>query len=313
MPRPAIAVEGLSFEYPGVKALDAVSFEIAPGSVNALVGPNGAGKTTLLRCLAGLDRPMLGTVRLAGVNVLEEPRLAHRKVGFLSDFYGLYDALTVRQCLAHAAAANGVAPADLAATAERTARRMAVAAKLEARAGELSRGQRQRVAIGQALAHGPEVLLLDEPASGLDPEARHALAQLFSRLRAEGVTLVVSSHILAELDQYCTHMLVLRTGRLIENRALHDPSPAGRRIRLELARPAPDLRVRLGAFESLRLLECDERFALIETQGDAGAHAQLLARLIASGLPVCAFAELREDLQASYLRTVRSESQEPQR
>ena len=148
MQSPAIAVEGLSFEYPGVRALDDVGFRVERGSVTALVGPNGAGKTTLLRCLAGLDRPLLGSVAVAGVDVLEEPRRAHRKIGFLSDFFGLYDALTVRQCLAHAAAANGVPEPRIAETVARTADRLEIASKLAARAGELSRGQRQRVAIG---------------------------------------------------------------------------------------------------------------------------------------------------------------------
>jgi ABC-2 type transport system ATP-binding protein len=306
---PAIAVEGLSFEYPGVRALDDVSFEVARGGVTALVGPNGAGKTTLLRCLAGLDRPLLGSVRVAGVDVLEEPRLAHRKMGLLSDFYGLYDALTVRQCLAHAAAANGVAAADLEATLARTAERLRFRDKLEARAGELSRGQRQRVAIGQALVHGPEVLLLDEPASGLDPEARHSLAELFKRLQGEGVTLLVSSHILAELDAYATHMLVLRSGRMIENRALRDAAPRRRRMRIELAEPHPGFRERIAAFDGAVILDAGARAATIELTGGASEQAGLLAHLVAGGVRVCGFAELHEDLQSSYLRTVRDQGE----
>ena len=95
---PAIEVSGLLFEYPGVRALDDVSFSVAEASVTALVGPNGAGKTTLLRCLAGLEEPLRGRIHVAGVDVLEEPRAVHRRIGYLSDFYGLYDALTVRQC-----------------------------------------------------------------------------------------------------------------------------------------------------------------------------------------------------------------------
>jgi ABC-2 type transport system ATP-binding protein len=304
MQSPAIAVEGLSFEYPGVRALDDVGFRVERGSVTALVGPNGAGKTTLLRCLAGLDRPLLGSVAVAGVDVLEEPRQAHRKIGFLSDFFGLYDALTVRQCLAHAAAANGVPEPRIAETVARTADRLEIAGKLAARAGELSRGQRQRVAIGQALAHGPEVLLLDEPASGLDPEARHALAGLFRQLQGEGVTLLVSSHILAELDAYSTHMLVLRAGRIIENRALHPQAAHRRRMRLALAAPDLGLRERLEAAPGVRVLQADDRTAVVEVRGGAVEQAQLLAALVAAGLPVCAFAEAREDLQASYLRTV---------
>ena len=305
MPVGAIAVEGLSFEYPGVRALDDVSFEVVRGSVTALVGPNGAGKTTLLRCLAGLDRPMLGSIRVADVDVLEEPRLAHRKMGLLSDFYGLYDSLTVRQCLAHSAAANGIGAAELDATVDRAAERLKVRGKLDARAGELSRGQRQRVAIGQALAHGPEVLLLDEPASGLDPEARLALADLFKRLQGEGMTLLVSSHILAELDAYATHMLVLRSGRMIENRALREASPLKRRVRIEIAEPHPGFRERIASFGGAVILDARERFAMVELPGGASEQAGLLAHLVAGSIRVSAFAETHEDLQTSYLRTVR--------
>ena len=304
MQSPAIAVEGLSFEYPGLRALDEVAFRVERGSVTALVGPNGAGKTTLLRCLAGLDRPLLGSVAVVGVDVLEEPRLAHRRMGFLSDFFGLYDALTVRQCLSHAAAANGVSEARIPDTVARTAERLDIAGKLDARAGELSRGQRQRVAIGQALVHGPEVLLLDEPASGLDPEARHALAGLFRQLQGEGVTLLVSSHILAELDAYSTHMLVLRAGRIIENRSLQPQAAHRRRVRLALAMPDLGLRDRLESVAGVRVLQAGEHSAVVEVQGGAAEQARLLAELVAAGLQVCAFAEAREDLQASYLRTV---------
>src|SRR5262249_20505538 len=202
----AIEVEGLRFDYPGVRALDDVSFTVARGSVTALVGPNGAGKTTLLRCIVALDRPMLGAIHVAGIDVLEEPRACHRRVGFLSDAYGLYDTLTLRQCLTHPARAHGMGTTAGPKTRPQTAARLDITDKLEARAGELSRGQRQRVAIGQALIHAPQVLILDEPASGLDPEARYALARLFTRLQSEGMTLIVSSHILAELDEYSTHM-----------------------------------------------------------------------------------------------------------
>jgi len=238
------------------------------------------------------------------VDVLEEPRRAHRKMGFLSDFFGLYDALTVRQCLAHAAAANGVPEARVADTVARTANRLDIADKLDARAGALSRGQRQRVAIGQSLAHGPEVLLLDEPASGLDPEARHALAGLFRQLQVEGVTLLVSSHILAELDAYSSHMLVLRAGRIIENRSLHPQAAHRRRVRVLLSAPDIGLREQLAAAPGVQVLLADAQSALVEVHGGAAEQAQLLAALVAAGLPVCGFAEAREDLQASYLRTV---------
>jgi len=304
----AITVEGLRFEYPGVRALDDVSFEVARGSVTALVGPNGAGKTTLLRCIAGLDQPMLGAVQVGGVDVLEAPRDAHRKIGFLSDSFGLYESLSVRRCFTHAAAANGVPEAELSATVARVAARLNISDKLEVLAGELSRGQRQRVAIGQAISHDPEVLLLDEPASGLDPEARASLAGLFKTLQAQGVTLLVSSHILAELDEYSTDMLVLRAGRVVEGRSFRQAPTPRKRVRLALAAPVAGLRASLAAAGVAGIVDADERGALLELASGPEDQARLLAGLIASGLPVCAFAEEREDLQASYLRTVQDGS-----
>ncbi len=304
---PIAKVDALSFEYPGSRALDAVSFEIARGSVTALVGPNGAGKTTLLRCLAGLAVPLAGAISVAGVDVLEEPREAHRRLGYLSDFYGLYDALTVRQCLAWAAQAQGVPASSVQAAVERTAGRLGLADRLPQPAGALSRGLRQRLAIGQAIIHGPELLLLDEPAAGLDPEARHALAGLFRTLRGEGMSLLVSSHILAELDEYSTHMLVIRDGRLVEHRALEREAPgeaAARRLRLRLAAPDASLAARLAGREGVSVLEAGEDAALVAFAGSERAQAALLSALVGEGLAVASFAEARENLHESYLRTV---------
>ena len=302
-----IDVAGVSYIYPGTRALDDVSFTIERGSVTALVGPNGAGKTTLLRCLAGLDRPLTGGISVAGIDVLEEPRLAHERMGHLSDFFGLYDALTVRRCLTHAASAHGVAGAKLADTVELTAARLDLSSRLENRCSELSRGLRQRVAIGQAIVHAPEVLLLDEPASGLDPEARHALASLFTRLRDEGMTLVVSSHILAELDEYSTHMLVLRAGKIIEHRALDDAPADGRRVRVTLAGAHAGWHAGLAAIAGIRVIEAGDSGALLAISGGESEQARVLRELVVSGVAVAGFAEETENLHASYLRTVRPE------
>ena len=301
---PAIEVSGLLFEYPGVRALDDVSFSVAESSVTALVGPNGAGKTTLLRCLAGLEEPLLGSIHVAGVDVLEEPRAVHRRIGYLSDFYGLYDALTVRQCFAHAAASHGVADGALEAAVVRTAERLGLGELLARRAAELSRGQRQRVAIGQALIHDPQVLMLDEPASGLDPEARHSLAVLFTRLAGEGMTLLVSSHILAELDEYSTHMLVMRQGRIIESKALGESVPGAQLVHVAFAREVPGLAQALGSMAGVRVVEAGASDATLEIAGDSGRQGEVLRELVLAGLPVSAFAEARENLHQSYLRTV---------
>ena len=302
---PAIArVSGLRFEYPGVRALDDVSFELEAGSVTALVGPNGAGKSTLLRCMAALETPLAGDITIAGVDVLESPRLAHRHLGYLSDFFGVYEELTVSQCLRHAWAIHGGADAEWRAQVGRTAGLLGLSDRLGAAAGALSRGLRQRLANGQAIIPSPRLLLLDEPAAGLDPEARHALAALFRELQSQGMTLVVSSHILAELDEYSTHMLVLRGGRVVEQRALQVPV-AGQQRRLRLVLVEPDARIaEVLASAGAEAIEVEGAETCFDWHGDAAGQALLLRSLVESGLAVESFGEVRRNLQDSYLATV---------
>ena len=314
-----VRVSGVSYEYPGVRALDDVSFTVERGSVTALVGPNGAGKTTLLRCMAALDQPMDGEIEIAGIDVLEHPRECHARIGYLSDFYGVYSTLKVAQCLAHAAAAQGVPDPEVHGAVAEVAERLDLTGKLQEPAKSLSRGQRQRLAIGQALIHKPQLLILDEPASGLDPEARHELAMLFTKLRDHGMTLIVSSHILAELDQYSTHMLVMREGRVIESRALNAISgSAGVRVRIELAEVSlrdtggatldqeheDQLRDAIASLANITLVSAAGQEAIFETSADDGARAALVHALVMAGLPVCGVAVERENLHESYLRTM---------
>ena len=298
-------VAGLRFEYPGVRALDDVSFALERGSVTALVGPNGAGKSTLMRCIAGLDAPVLGEVEVAGIDVLDDPREAHRRLGYLSDFFGVYEALSVRQCLAHAAASHGRDASPRSPQVARTAERLGLSSRLDVAAGTLSRGLRQRLAIGQAVIHEPELLLLDEPAAGLDPEARHALAGLFRELQAGGMTLVVSSHILAELDEYSTHMLVLRDGRLVEHRALANAAPgAARGLAITVAAPDERLSPLLASLPGVSAPVASGTTARLQFTGDAMAQAALLRALVDAGIAVVALEEERVDLNQSYRRTL---------
>jgi ABC-2 type transport system ATP-binding protein len=298
-----IAVDDLVFDYPLKRALTDVSFRIPEGTITAVVGPNGAGKTTLLRCLAGLEQPTSGSIRLAGVDVLAEPRVAHRRLGFLQDFFGLYDGLTVARCLEYAARAHGVAEAERAIRVTWAADMLELTDRLGQRAGTLSRGLRQRLAIAQTIIHRPAVLLLDEPAAGLDPEARTQLSSLFRRLSAEGQTLLVSSHILAELEDYSTHMLIVEDGRVIKHAALSGAeTDAGRqRIRIRFSRDVPpealeDLPAELSA-QSL-----DTVVAEI-AEGDAPRLA-LLRAILEAGLPLLAFAPDEIDLSRFYLDNV---------
>ena len=335
-------VENLVFDYPGYRALAGVSLRLEPATVTALVGPNGAGKTTLLRCMAALEVPLSGRVQLIGQDVHEHPREAHRHMGHLSDHFGLYGDLSVTQGLTFAAQAQGLPPNQVADAVADTLARMSLTPQRNALARTLSRGQRQRLAIGQAIIHNPRLLLLDEPASGLDPEARAALADVLVDLRRRGMTLVVSSHILAELDVYATHMLALSAGRVLDHRPLTGASgvadtntapdaptpPASaptRTLRLSLAAPSPGwidwLAAQPGvalvqqsggdqgaveplAAASARAAEGARPWAEVRFTGTAQAQAALLAACVQAGHPLAALAEQAESLQQSYLRTL---------
>ena len=294
-----ISVRNLVFEYPAMRALHDVSFDVEAGSITALVGPNGSGKTTLLRCLAALERPYAGRLFVDGIDVSENPRRVHRRLGFLPDFFGLYDALSVRQCLTFAARSHGIGTGAARAVVEKAAERVDLADRLDDAAGNLSRGLRQRLAIGQVIVHEPAVLLLDEPASGLDPEARRRLSSLLLDLQSQGMTLMVSSHILAELEDYSSQMLIMKEGRLTGG----DPikvDTAAQRIKIELAEPRADLADHLAKNDHVTVHRANEHGALISIDGDAAAQHQLLKSLIGAGFPVHAFAPAQQRLEDVY-------------
>ncbi len=302
-----ITVESLIFEYPGVRALNNVSFTIPPGSITALVGPNGAGKTTLLRCLAALDEPVSGSILLQGVDVLENPRLCHRDIGYLSDFFGLYDDLTVEQCLRYMAMAHGIERERCPEAGLLAADRVGIKDRLGDKAKALSRGLRQRLAIAQAIIHEPKMLLLDEPASGLDPEARSSLAGLFLSLRDEGMTLLVSSHILTELEEYSTDMLILTKGVIAGQRQVRSREAVSVLMKVTLA-GSPDgkgLTSALGETAGVSDVRVDGPHGWFRFTGDGEAQRELLKNLVNRGVPVCAFTEMKADMHHEYLAVVR--------
>jgi ABC-2 type transport system ATP-binding protein len=298
---PFVTVRGLTFEYDTARAVDDVSFDIPRGTVTALVGPNGAGKTTLLRSLAGLEQPVAGTIVIDGVDVLESPRLAHRKLGFLQDFFGLYDALSVERNLLFAAATQGIAADSLGAAALRAAQAVGLDDRLTKLAGELSRGLRQRLAVARSLIHEPALLLLDEPAAGLDPEARVELSRLIRSLAASGMTLIVSSHILSELEQYSTHMLSMRDGRTI------GPTPNGgaradaQRLKVTIGGPTEAARHFLEAQPGIGTVRTEPDGLSFDFAGDEAARHQLLRAMIAADVPVIGFAAASPDLERLYM------------
>ena len=298
-----IDVRDLVYEYPGKRALEGVSLVVPALTIAALVGPNGAGKTTLLRCLAALEPPYSGTVTIDGLDTREHPREIHARLGYLPDFYGLYDQLTVRRCLTYAAWSHGLGADAVGKAVSKAAERVGLSARMESKAGELSRGLRQRLGIGQAIVHEPKVLLLDEPAAGLDPQARRDLSALLLSLRDAGMTLVVSSHILAELEDYCSEMIIIENGRIAGGRPIKVKDVERPRFLIEIATARTDF----GDFlkeAGVDVVEADEHHALITHTRNAVARAKLLRDLVAAGFEVSSFGESSKALEEAYFSQV---------
>ena len=301
-----ITVQNLSYEYPGKRALQEVSFTIPTGAITALVGPNGSGKTTLLRCLAALTNPHSGNISVNGFDTVEQPHQVHLSVGYLKDLFGLYNDLTVEQSLQFMAYSRIPNDQDPDRAARQAAQFTGADRFLKQKISTLSRGMRQRVGIAQAIVHKPKVLLLDEPASGLDPEGRYDLSGLLNRLRDEGMTLMVSSHILAELEDYSSEMLIIREGRMIEHRQLANRRPERhtRIIQIRVTENAPAYRNAVAALRGVQSVAVSENILLTELDLTLTPRQELLRQLIAADIPVEEFTDQKVDLQQEYIRSV---------
>ncbi|HEX2593393.1 MAG TPA: ABC transporter ATP-binding protein [Rhizomicrobium sp.] len=299
-----IEVTDLVYEYPTARALKGVSLRIPAQTITALVGPNGAGKTTLLRCLAALEVPYSGTVTIDGLDTRDHPRQIHERLGYLPDFYGLYDDLSVRRCLTYAARSHNIAADKADAAVVKAAERVSLSDRLDSRAGELSRGLRQRLAIGQAIVHEPKVLLLDEPAAGLDPQARRDLSVLLLALREAGMTLVVSSHILAELQDYSSEMVIIEDGRMAGGKPISVKDVERPRYIIELATPRADLRAFLEGRGGIEVIEASDTNALITFTRNAQTRAKLLRDMVTGGFDVASFGESTKSLEDLYFSQI---------
>jgi ABC-2 type transport system ATP-binding protein len=208
-----VVTENLKRSFGKVKALDGFDMALPAGKVTALVGPNGAGKTTLLLILAGLLAPESGSARLGGINPVTQPFAVHRTVGWMPDFFGVYDGLSSTEYLELFAAAYGTPKSERNGRARELLALVGLEGFADAKVHTMSRGQKQRLGFARTIVHRPTVLLLDEPASGLDPRARIELRELVRQQAAEGAAVLVSSHILGELEEMSDLVVFAEAGK----------------------------------------------------------------------------------------------------
>ena len=217
-----VEIEKLWVRYGRTTAVRGISLEIPKGAVFGFIGPNGAGKTTTIKVLATLLAPAAGTARVNGVDVWLHPHEVRRIIGYMPDFFGVYDDLSVEEYLHFFAAAYRLDRAKRKSVVGDVLALTDLAAKREAAVDSLSRGMKQRLGLARVLLHDPELLLLDEPASGLDPRARIEIRELIKELRNMGKTILVSSHILHELSQICTRIGIIEEGRMVAEGSLEE-------------------------------------------------------------------------------------------
>ena len=210
-----IRVERLHKQFGQVVAVDDVSFDAPDGAVTGLLGPNGAGKTTTLRMLYGLMRPDAGRILVDDMDAVADPLGAQRRLGVLPDLSGLYPRLTAREHIHYFGELHGLTGSELSAHADRLLERLDMRDIADRRTAGFSHGERTKVAIARALVHDPTNVLLDEPTNGLDVMSTRAVRDIIRRLRAEGRTVIFSSHVMQEVSALCDTIVVLAHGRVV--------------------------------------------------------------------------------------------------
>ncbi len=294
-----INIQHIYKRYRSVHALEDLSLEIPQGAIYGLIGPNGAGKTTLLRILGALIPPTTGQVWFGNEEVTQSPTTIQRKVGYMPDFFGVYPDLTSEEYLEFYAGIHGIARRKRASVVSDLLELVDLTPKRDALVETLSRGMQQRLCLARALIHDPDVLLLDEPASGLDPRARVEFRELLRTLQGMGKTIVISSHILLELAEMCSDIAIIRAGQLVMAGNVEQVTHSlggGNQIEvrvLERATDAKQLLKQMPEISNLMNEKDDSEVIQAEYSGDYQALHRILAELMAHEIPVVSFAPRR--------------------
>lgn len=304
-----IRVRELRVDYDDFCAVRDLSLHVDPGQVCGLIGPNGAGKTTTMRAMIGLIEPTYGEIEMAGVDMRERPRDACRAVAFMPDFAPLYEDLKVWEFLDCFASSYGVPRSTRRGVIDEHLERVGLLEKREAMIAGLSRGMRQRLVLAKSLIPEPKVLLLDEPASGVDPQGRIDLKNAIKRLASEGRTVLLSSHILAEMTEFCTSVAIMEKGSMVISGTIEE-------VQARVA-GAGVLQVEVLDVDEvdslLRRVATDDPLAdavhriapgryEITFHGGPEHAAALLSQMVQAGVRVVSFTKRREGLEEIFLK-----------
>ncbi len=304
-----IEARGLTKRYGQLTAVAGLDLSVEEGAVFGFVGPNGAGKTTTMRILATLLRPTAGEAWVAGHSVRKDRRGVRRAIGYMPDFFGVYGDMKVWEYLDFFAACYEILSETRCRLVDDLLELVDLAHRREDYVDALSRGMKQRLCLARALAHDPQVLILDEPASGLDPRARVEIRELLRELQAMGKTIFVSSHILVEIEEICTHIGIIEAGRLVATGTLEEMRQriqAQRVVKVGLTGRVEEAQVWLEGWPGVARVEPvtgnGEGDLQVTFAGDDEALARLLSEMANAGFPVMLFREEIGDLEDVFMR-----------
>ncbi len=305
---PMIELRRLHRFFGRTKAVYDISFEVQRGQVFGYIGPNGAGKTTSMRILATLELPSFGDAFVDGFSVIDDPDRVRKRLGFMPDYFGIYPNVNVREYLDFFARAYGLRGA------ERTRALSYVMdfTELDKLAlkpiGGLSKGMKQRLCLGRTMIHDPAVLVLDEPAAGLDPRARIQLREMIRRLAADGKTILISSHILTELAEMCDVVGIIEQGRMLAVGSVHDIQrghtglQSRAWVRVRVLGGGSGLVHWLSPRSDVHELAHDGEMVNFAHEGQDQAHAELLREMILAGFPIAAFGSQAKSLEEVFMQ-----------
>ncbi|MBI5014793.1 MAG: ATP-binding cassette domain-containing protein [Deltaproteobacteria bacterium] len=307
-----IRTEGLSKRYGDALALDGVSFHVEQGEIVGLLGPNGAGKTTTMKILTCFLAPSAGRAQVAGYDIFDEPLAVKRCVGYLPEDPPVYNELTVEEYLTYVGRLKGLAGSDLRAARGRALEKCGLSDVAGRLIGNLSKGYRQRVGLGQALLHNPAVLILDEPTIGLDPVQIKEIRSLIKGL-APDHTVILSTHILPEVTATCQRVIIINEGRIVavdsyEN--LSQQMGTSRRIAVRVRRPGPELVDRLMALAGVVDVEPEPGQVgsyRVESRLDQDLREEVARAVVESGAGLLELAGTAVSLEEVFLRLTTDE------
>ncbi len=294
----------------GLRAVDDVTFTVPEGEVFGFIGPNGAGKTTTIRILATLQIPTAGRAWVDGHCVVNEPEAVRQTIGYMPDYYGVYDGVTVWEYLDFFAAAYRIPPSRRGATLRGVLELTDLGELRHRLVGVLSKWMKQRLCVAKTLIHDPKVLILDEPAAGLDPRARIELRELLKELARMGKTIFISSHILTELSDVCTTVGIIEQGKLLAagsvDQITRGLSPI-RRVVFEVAAGVAQAERLLLAEPDVAHVAVEGSRLRVELSAERGRIAELVRLLVTADVPVLNVSDDRRDLESVFLRVTKGE------